>query len=88
MAIIIQPDPPENVRGGFFCSVIDPHSNRWALLAGPFDTHQEAKDNLYKVQKITCDTWPEAHWLAFGTCRVKAPPYPPARLKTLGLWRD
>lgn len=77
----------------FYVSVIDGpriggdiEVKRFGLLAGPYETHQEALDKVDVVRKIAekVNVW--AHFYAFGTCKLKQPinsGYPPGRLNHL-----
>jgi uncharacterized protein YbjT (DUF2867 family) len=65
--------------GHYYASVLDPEKpGRYGLLAGPFKTHQEAKDILPKAKDkaYEVNTW--SAFYAFGTCRlpedIKDPP--------------
>lgn len=74
----------------YYVSVIDgPRTGdsievkRMGLLAGPFETHQEALDRVDAVRKIAEEVNVWAHFYAFGTCKLKEPingRYPPGRL--------
>lgn len=77
----------------FYVSVIDGpriggeiEVKRFGLLAGPYETHQEAHDKVDAVRKIAekVNVW--AHFYAFGTCKLKEPlggTYPRGRLNHL-----
>jgi hypothetical protein len=49
----------------FYVSVID--GKRRALLAGPYDTHDEALALVEQVRRKAYDIDPKSHFYAFGT---------------------
>jgi hypothetical protein len=74
----------------FYVSVIDGPRiggeiavKRMGLLAGPYETHQEALDRVATVRKIAEEVNAWAHFYAFGTIKVKQPPYPVGKLNHL-----
>lgn len=74
----------------FYVSVIDGprigdaiEVKRMGLLAGPYQTHQEALDTVDAVRKIADEINVWAHFYAFGTVKLKEPPYPDGRLNHL-----
>ena len=60
-----QPDPEP---GNYYVSAID--GNRYALILGPFPTHQEALDNVDRAWKKAEEVDPRAFWWSFGTLRM------------------
>jgi hypothetical protein len=59
---------------------------KFGLLAGPYDTHEEALDKVDVVRKIAESVNARAVFYAFGTCKLKEPvngQYPPGRLNDL-----
>lgn len=74
----------------FYVSVIDGpriggeiEVKRFGLLAGPYETHQEALDKVDAVRKIAEEVNAWAHFYAFGTVKLKKAPYPVGRLNHL-----
>lgn len=74
----------------FYVSVIDGPQiggeievKRMGLLAGPYETHAEALDRVAAVRKIAEDINAWAHFYAFGTVKLKQPPYPVGKLNHL-----
>lgn len=77
----------------FYVSVIDGpriggeiQVKRMGLLAGPYETHEEALDKVNAIRKIAEEVNVWAHFYAFGTCKLKEPingSYPPGRLNHL-----
>jgi len=70
-------DPDPTARGGFYVSMIDPSQsggiNRYALLAGPFETHEEAKGHIDAARRAADKADPWSHFAAFGTARIADP---------------
>lgn len=73
----------------FYVSVMD--GRRKGILLGPFDTHQEALDNVRRGRQLVQDAYVGAAFYAFGTCSTpRTQPlrpvshYNPAKL-TVGL---
>ena len=52
----------------FYVSVIDREGGRKGILLGPYETHQEALDNVRRGRNLACDADGRAHWYGFGTC--------------------
>ena len=67
-----QPQQPDTKPGHYYVSVSDGsrYLPNYALLLGPFTTHQAALDMVEAAKKriMELDTW--AHFYAFGTCQV------------------
>lgn len=55
--------------GYYYCTVID--GSNYALLAGPYESHQEAIDNLPTVKRVALKTDARAAFYAFGTARLE-----------------
>lgn len=53
---------------GFYVSLI--RGSRTALLAGPFDTHPEAKEQERRAFNEACAVDPWAAFDAYGTCKA------------------
>ena len=76
----------------YYVSVVDgPRSGdrievkRMGLLAGPYETHEEAFEKV-DVRRIAEQVNAWAHFYAFGTLKLKEPldgAYPPGRLNHL-----
>lgn len=61
--------------GGFYVSVVQ--GTRYGLLAGPFQTHAEAKALVPRVRALAERLAPrDSFGSAFGTSRVKGEPFP------------
>lgn len=56
---------------------------RMGLLAGPYETHEEALERVAAVRKIAEEVNAWAHFYAFGTVKLKQQPYPVGRLNHL-----
>lgn len=52
----------------FFVSVINP-DNRVGILAGPYSTHQEAKDATPEAIRRADEVDRFSHFYVFGTCQ-------------------
>ena len=50
----------------FYVSVED--AGRRGILLGPFETHQEALDNVRRGRELACDADRKAVFYGFGTC--------------------
>ena len=59
----LDPDP-----GNYYVSAID--CGRYALILGPFPTHQEALDNVDRAWAKAEELDPRAFWWSFGTLRI------------------
>jgi hypothetical protein len=71
-AMRFQPDPEGDRAqgGGFYVSAVK--GDRWALLAGPYETHAEAKALVSTVRDLAERVASRDAWgAAFGTCRVR-----------------
>lgn len=66
---------------GFYVSVID--RQRKGLLLGPFPTHAEALAKVEKGKALAHEVNRDAHWFAYGTCKVTANELPQGRLNHL-----
>jgi len=53
----------------FYVSVLD--GNRKGYLLGPYDTHQEALDNVKRGTKMAYDSDTKAPWYAYGTASTE-----------------
>lgn len=51
----------------YYVSVVD--GERYALLAGPFRTHEEALAHLGCAREHAYSVDPRAWWYAYGTCK-------------------
>ena len=52
----------------YYVSIID--GERWALILGPFRTHQEALDMVDKARDVGCEIDRKSHFYGWGTCKV------------------
>jgi len=50
--------------------VVAAAGKRYSLLAGPYQTHEEAMVDLAKVRRIAYHINPMTVFYTFGTCRV------------------
>lgn len=55
---------------GFYVTCIDEETDRRAVLAGPFRTHQEALERVDACRRAACERYPAAHWYLFGTAQI------------------
>lgn len=62
-------DHPDPRPGYYYCTVMD--GPNYALLAGPYDSHQDALDNLPKAKQIAQQVDAKAVFYAFGTARIE-----------------
>jgi hypothetical protein len=60
--------------GGYYVSLVE--GPRRGLLLGPFETHQEALGRVEDGRRRASAADPWLDFAAFGTLRVKAPPFP------------
>lgn len=54
----------------FYVSAIDADTRRAARMAGPFDSHEEARSALRAIRDAAYDIDPRAHWWLWGTCSL------------------
>lgn len=47
---------------------VHPTKMRRGILLGPYDTHQQALDNVQRGADLACNADPAANFDAFGTC--------------------
>ncbi len=55
----------------FYVSIkrgMHPSTTKRGILLGPYDTHQEARDNVQRGANLACAADPAANFDAFGTC--------------------
>lgn len=60
---------PDPRPGYYYCTVMD--GPQYGLLAGPFDTHQEALDRLPKAKEIARGLDARSVFYGFGTARIE-----------------
>lgn len=60
---------PDIRDGYYYCTVLD--GPQYGLLAGPYDTHQEAIDALPEAKKLAQQVDSRAVFYAFGTARLE-----------------
>ncbi len=53
----------------FYVSVVD--GSRYGLLAGPYDAHQDALDNVKGARAMAEAVDPRAVWYSFGTVLIE-----------------
>ena len=58
----------------FYVSVV--RGSDYRLLAGPYQTHEQALQNVDKYRRKAIEYDSRAHWYAFGTCKIKNEPFP------------
>ena len=63
----------EDTGGNYYVSAID--GPKVYLLAGPYETHQEALDLVDQCNELSQSLDDRAFWFAYGTCRVKDTEY-------------
>jgi hypothetical protein len=73
---------PDTQPGPYYVSAID--GSKWALVSGPYETHQEALDLVDKARRIAVSLDPRAHFAGFGTARIKDGSTPPGVLQRWG----
>lgn len=59
----------------FYVTVIN--GKRTGFLLGPYDSHQDALDNVERGRELAIDADPFACFYYVGTCRWKDPTNPP-----------
>ena len=75
---------PDTAPGPYYVSVVD--GNLFALLLGPFNSHQEALNRVEEARAKAIELNPRAHFYNFGTVRMKPNFNKPGRLnKLLGI---
>lgn len=57
------------MTGPYYVSAID--AGRTFLMAGPFDTHQDALENVENARLIADGLDPRAWFMAWGTVRIE-----------------
>ena len=63
-------DNPNSEPGNYYVSVVD--GNRFGLLLGPFNSHQEALNMVQKAKNKAYELNPaEAAFAGFGTLRIE-----------------
>jgi hypothetical protein len=72
--------PPD---GRYYVSVID--GPAYYLMAGPYPTHAAALADVDKVRTICVANDGKAHFMGYGTCRVKEGELKPGTLNRLAL---
>lgn len=55
----------------FYVTVVD--GPRSGLMAGPFETHQEALDRVDAANRVAQEADARAFWYAYGTCLMERP---------------
>ena len=65
---------------GYYVSVLD--GKRKGLLLGPYDTHQEALDNVKRGISLAVAADTRAVFYAFGTVKITAETLPKAVFNT------
>lgn len=76
---------PDTAPGPYYVSVVR-ESGDYRLLAGPYDSHQAALDNVEKARAIAEKVDRRAVWYAYGTCRITDGSYSgPGLLNVRGL---
>jgi hypothetical protein len=61
---------PDNSPGPYYVSAVDGPKRQFLL--GPYDTHQEALDNVTRGAYLADLNFPaQAPWCGYGTCRMK-----------------
>ena len=51
----------------YYVSVVD--DERWAVLAGPYGTREEAVTHVNEAKDRARDVDQRAHWYGYGVCR-------------------
>ena len=69
---------PDTAPGPYYVSVRD--GDRYGLLLGPFEKHQEALDMVEPARAKAIELNGCAHFYSFGTCRMKCNFNKPGRL--------
>ena len=62
-------DVPVDQWDGFYYVDCIPQAGKATLLSGPYRSHAAALADVENVRRITNDTDPRSHFMAFGTCR-------------------
>jgi hypothetical protein len=65
---------------GFYATTRD--GQRWAPLLGPYDSHQEALDNVDRARAYVQQNWTDRCWWSYDTARIatSAMPLPKGKL--------
>lgn len=58
---------PDTKPGFYYVSAVD--GNKYALMLGPFKTHEEALQMVEQCRNKAYDLDPRSHWWQWGTCR-------------------
>src|SRR6266850_8326716 len=60
----------------FYVSMLDVSGRRTAFVLGPFETHQEALDQVDLGNRMAQEVDARAFWYSCGRVRVQGPPWP------------
>jgi hypothetical protein len=60
---------PDPRPGNYYISAV--LDDRFALVSGPYRTHQEALNLVGRAEAIASESDPRAVWASFGTVRMK-----------------
>ena len=60
---------PDTKPGPYYVSVRRENGD-YRFLAGPYDTHQAALDDVPKVSELAYKYDPRGVWYSYGTCRI------------------
>lgn len=58
---------PDTKPGFYYVSAID--GEKFALMLGPFETHEQALAKVEECRNLAYDLHPASHWWLWGTCR-------------------
>lgn len=60
----------------YYVSVRNPDTGQFSLLAGPYETHQEALDKVRLAKELALQRDPFAQFYAYGTASLPAADLP------------
>jgi hypothetical protein len=70
---------PEDAEPGtlFYASMISCNGSQFALIFGPYQTHEEAEAKARRACEVVAHYDPQAPWYAYGTCGLRPGTEPP-----------
>ena len=57
--------------GPYYVTAMKENGTSAWLMRGPFETHAQALDAVRETMDKACELDARAHWMVWGTCRMK-----------------